>query len=142
VDYLVLFATAFGAATLIPMSSELVLISMLSDSSHYFLLWFCATTANTLGSVVNWVLGRYLMHYQDRRWFPFKPKQLQRSRLWFERYGKWSLLFSWLPIVGDGITFIAGLMKTHIVPFTALVLIAKGGRYAFIMWVYLSAARL
>lgn len=96
-------------------------------------LWVWATAGNTLGAVVNWVLGRYLLHYQDRRWFPFRPDTLGRVQRWFARYGVWSLLFAWAPVVGDALTFVAGLLKVRFSLFLLLTTLGKGGRYAILL---------
>jgi len=86
--------------------------------------------------VVNWILGRYLAHFEGRRWFPFKPESLHRSQAWFQKYGQWSLLFAWLPIGGDALTFIAGVMRVRFAIFFALTTIGKGARYAVLYLIY------
>ena len=130
IAYLGLFGSAFAAATILPMQSEAVLVGLLLTATHpVSSLVFVATLGNVLGAVVNWYLGRYLLHFQKYRWFPASDEQLARAGDWYRRYGRWSLLGSWLPIVGDPLTVIAGLMREPIVPFLLLVTIAKGGRY-------------
>jgi membrane protein YqaA with SNARE-associated domain len=84
---------------------------------------------NTLGAVVNWLLGRWLLAYADRRWFPFKAQQLKRAQGWFNRYGSWTLLLSWMPVGGDALTFVAGMMRVRFSLFLLLVAIGKGLRY-------------
>lgn len=96
------------AATLLPAYSEIVLASLVAAGHDPLALWFWASLGNTPGSAVNWVLGRYLLHFQDRRWFPFRADNLGRSQRWFQRYGVWSLLLAWMPVGGDALTFIAG----------------------------------
>jgi membrane protein YqaA with SNARE-associated domain len=137
VSYLLLFISAFGAATLLPFYSELTLTVLLTKDPQWWLLWAVATLGNTLGAVVNWVMGLYLRHFEHRRWFPFKAHRLERSQQWFQRYGYWSLLLAWLPIGGDALTFIAGVMRVHIVPFLILVAIGKGLRYAVVIALFL-----
>lgn len=131
--YLSLFLTALIAATLFPLSSEALLITLLYQKHSWFLLWVCATLGNTLGSCVNWFLGYQCLHWQDKKWFPFKQEQLQRAQTQFQRYGLWSLLFAWLPIVGDPLTFFAGVMRVNFWKFLLLVLIGKSARYALIV---------
>ncbi len=128
-----LFIAAFLSATLLPGTSEILLISLLSQGYDPFILWIWATTGNTLGSVVNWGLGRYLLHFKDRRWFPFKLDTLEKSQSWFQRYGLWSLPLAWAPVIGDGITFIAGIMRVRFLTFLMLVFISKGIRYAVLV---------
>jgi membrane protein YqaA with SNARE-associated domain len=88
---------------------------------------------NVLGSVVNWFLGRYLAHFQDRKWFPIKASSYEKSTEWFRRYGKWSLLMSWAPIVGDPLTIAAGVLRTPLPSFIVLVTIGKLARYLFVL---------
>lgn len=96
-----------------------------------------ATTGNTLGAAVNWILGRYVRHFEHKPWFPFNEKQRSRAGSWFQRYGIWSLLFSWLPVIGDALTFVAGLSRVNFWIFLGLTAIGKGGRYAAIIALYL-----
>ncbi|MEM1155646.1 MAG: YqaA family protein [Pseudomonadota bacterium] len=131
--YLGLFASAFLAATLVPAYSELVLVGLVSAGYNPLALWAWASVGNTLGSVVNWALGRYLLNYQDSRWFPFKPDKLGVSQRWFQKYGVWSLLFAWLPVGGDALTFIAGIMRVRFGVFVLLTAIGKATRYAILM---------
>ena len=91
-----------------------------------------ATLGNVLGSLINWYLGRFLLHYQDQRWFPSSAQKLGRAENWYRRYGRWSLLGSWLPLVGDPLTVVAGVMREPLWSFLALVTIAKGARYVLL----------
>ena len=130
-----LFAAAFLAATLIPAQSEFLLAYLLASGEHdWLLLLIVATAGNVLGSVLNWFLGRSIERYRERRWFPVKPEALDRAKRGYARWGKWSLLLSWVPIIGDPLTLVAGLLRTRFLTFVTLVLIAKGGRYAAIAW--------
>lgn len=133
--YVGLFATAFLAATLVPVSSEAVLAALHAADREYphGMLWLVATTGNTLGSVVNWMLGRFCLHLEGRRWFPITRMQLDRASAWFTHYGVWSLLLAWLPFVGDPLTFAAGLLRVRLLLFLILVAAGKGARYAFIL---------
>ena len=133
IGYLSLFTISFLAATILPLSSELMLASMLSiESYNRTLLIIFSSLGNILGSVFNWVLGFYFIKLQNKKWFPFKKKQISKSSLWFEKYGKWSLLFAWVPVIGDPLTFVAGTMKTKFLTFIILVSVGKIARYLFI----------
>lgn len=131
--YLTLFVSAFLAATFLPFYSEVVLVTLLLQGESPGLLWCAATAGNTLGSMVSWGMGRYLLHYQDRRWFPFKQDKLAKAQRWFQKYGEWTLLFAWLPVGGDALPFLAGIMRVN--PLVTLVLcgIGKGVRYALVI---------
>lgn len=133
--YLGLFLTAFLSATLLPGASELTLVALMQGQYDLWLLWVFATTGNTLGAVVNYFMGRYLLHFEGKKWFPFKSGALKHSQKWFQRYGTWSMLFAWLPLVGDGLTFIAGVMKMNFYLFIVLVAVGKGARYAVLLGV-------
>ncbi|PTB88986.1 hypothetical protein C9927_02770, partial [Pseudidiomarina aestuarii] len=109
--YLSIFLTALLAATILPVQSEILVVAAQQQGYNLWWLWAVASAGNTLGSVINYVLGRYLLQFQDRRWFPFKPKTLEKGHWWFERYGKWSLLLAWTPFLGDPLTFIAGMLR-------------------------------
>lgn len=125
-----LFAAAFLAATLIPAQSEAVLSGLLlAGEQPMWTLVAVASVANVLGSVVNWGLGRGVEHFHDRAWFPVKPDRLARAQSWYQRRGKWSLLLSWVPIIGDPLTVAAGVMREPLPIFLLLVGIAKTGRY-------------
>jgi membrane protein YqaA with SNARE-associated domain len=131
--FLSLFVSAFLSATLLPGSSEIILAALTAQHYDSLLLWSWATAGNTLGSCVNWLLGRYLLHFQKRRWFPVKPDTLQRAQRWFQHYGQWSLLMAWAPVFGDGLTLIAGILRVNFVIFFVLTAIGKGLRYAVIL---------
>ncbi|MDA0664129.1 MAG: DedA family protein [Proteobacteria bacterium] len=131
--YLGLFATALLAATLIPVSSEAVLAALsVADGAELVLLVAVASLGNTLGAVVNWVLGRYCLHWQDRRWFPVSAATLARASDRFRRFGSWSLLFAWLPVIGDPLTFVAGILRVNFWVFVILTGTGKTARYAVI----------
>src|SRR5690606_37572556 len=102
-----------------------LLASMAATGYDPLMLLLFAASGNTLGSAVNWGIGRFLLHYEDRRWFPFKKDKLGLAQRWFQKYGVWSLLMAWAPIGGDALTFIAGIMK---VPFPIFILLTGIGK--------------
>ena len=125
-----LFLAAFGAASLLPMQSEAVLVGMLLSGKYVALtLLVVATLGNVLGSVLNWVLGRSVERFRHRRWFPVSEQKLDKARAFYLRYGRWSLLLSWVPIIGDPLTMIAGIMREPLWSFVLIVTLAKGARY-------------
>ncbi len=127
--YAGLFLAAFLAATLLPAQSEAVLVALLLAGHPPWWLLLVASTGNVLGSLFNWWLGRGIVHYRDRGWFPVKPGALARAQRWYRRYGRWSLLLSWVPVVGDPLTLAAGVMREPLRVFLPLVAVAKTGRY-------------
>ena len=134
----ILFCSAFGAATLLPLQSEAVLLSSLHYSTYApWLLIGIASIGNILGSCVNWYLGRSLLRFQHKRWFAFRPAQLEKSQALYAKYGSPLLLLSWLPVIGDPITLIAGVLKESFIRFLLLVTLAKFGRYLVLYLGYL-----
>lgn len=128
--YTGLFTAAFLAATIFPAQSEAALAALLlAGDQPVITLIAVASVGNVLGAVVNWVLGRGVERFKERRWFPAKPETLARAQGWYQRYGKWSLLLSWAPFIGDPITVVAGVMREPLPVFLALVTVAKLGRY-------------
>ncbi|KQV32364.1 hypothetical protein ASC97_01860 [Rhizobium sp. Root1203] len=129
--YAGLFMVAFAAATIFPMQSEAGLVGLiLSGEYSTVLLVAVASAGNVLGSVLNWLLGRGIERFRGKRWFPIRADALDRAQGWYRRYGKWSLLASWVPIIGDPITVVAGVLKEPFATFLLLVTIAKTARYA------------
>jgi membrane protein YqaA with SNARE-associated domain len=121
--------SAFLAATILPISSEIILTSLLMSGESPVALLLIATAANVTGSVVNYVVGRWGSDTILHNWLHITPLQTDKAEQQFNRYGKWSLLFSWLPVIGDPLTFIAGVLKINFVTFLALVTIGKFSRY-------------
>jgi membrane protein YqaA with SNARE-associated domain len=135
-----LFISAFTSATLLPGSSEAALIALLLanakelGSQGVVILVATATFGNVLGSLVNWAMGRFFSHYRERKWFPVNAEELARAEVWYARWGIWSLALSWMPLIGDPITLVAGVMRTRFLVFITIVVIAKATRYAFLAW--------
>lgn len=124
------FISAFLAATILPAQSEAVLGVQISLSPQDTVwLVILASAGNVLGATVNWGLGRYAHSFRTRRWFPANSSQLDRAERAYRRYGRYSLLLSWVPVIGDPLTVIAGLMREPILSFLVIVSIAKTARY-------------
>ena len=133
--YLSLFAISFLAATILPFSSELTLAGLIATSDYdNLLLLIVASFGNILGSIVNWALGSYSRNLTTKKWFPFKETQIERSSKWFRKFGKWSLLFAWVPVVGDPLTLVAGILRVKFIDFIILVAIGKVSRYLVIFY--------
>ncbi|MCJ9749860.1 DedA family protein [Neorhizobium sp. BETTINA12A] len=139
--YAGLFSAAFIAATVFPMQSEAILVGLiLSDRYSLIALLLVASVGNTAGAAVNWLLGRGVERFHDSRWFPVTEDKLDRAQAWYQNYGKWSLLLSWLPIGGDAITVAAGVLKEPLPTFLILVFIGKAVRYVVLAAATLSVA--
>ena len=125
-----LFVAAFLAATIVPFSSEVTLATALTTSGQSWpALVAVASIGNVLGSVVNWYLGRALSNERATRFMRVDRKSLARAESWYHRYGRWSLLLSWAPIIGDPLTIVAGFMREPLRFFIPVVIVAKTGRY-------------
>ena len=134
-----LFGSAFLSATLLPGSSEAVLLGLLANGTGQpALLVVAASFGNVAGATLNWGMGRYFQLFKDRSWFPIKDATNARAQTWFARYGIWSLLLSWVPIIGDPLTLVAGIMQVPIGRFLVFVAVGKVLRYALIVlaWQY------
>jgi len=133
--YLSLFIISFLAATILPFSSELTLAGLMATSNYdNSLLLIIASLGNVLGSVVNWILGFYSRNLSKKKWFPFKDEQIESSSKWFKKFGKLSLLFAWVPFIGDPLTLAAGLFRVKFLEFLILVSIGKVSRYLIIFY--------
>ena len=132
--YLSLFISAFAAATILPAQSEALLAYQVSISPDAVVqLIAVATLGNVLGATFNWWLGRLTENLRAKKWFPVNEKQLQKAERFYGRYGRYSLLLSWVPIIGDPITIVAGILREPLLSFVLLVTVAKCARYVFVV---------
>ncbi len=138
-SYFSLFLTSFASATLLPGGSEALFIYLLSEHLSPTLLLAIATLGNTLGSFVNYILGKYATDFALSKGY-MKEKHLIKASSVFEKYGAWSLLFSWLPIIGDPLTFVAGIVRYSWWKFLMIVGFAKFARYIFVYLGFLAIA--
>lgn len=130
--YLTLFLVAFASATLLPMGSEALLLYDISEGHVVWILWLVASVGNTLGSLVNYWLGLKGEAYLESRGYLSKEK-MQRASISFSKYGGWTLLLSWMPIIGDPLTFIAGVLRYEFKWFVVIVAAAKAARYGVLV---------
>ncbi|NOU53010.1 DedA family protein [Pseudoalteromonas sp. JBTF-M23] len=129
-----LFLSALSSATLLPGSSEIFLSGLaVLDNANLVMLWLIATLGNVVGSCINYWLGCNAMYFKDRRWFPVSERQLEKAKVQYTRFGSISLLFSWVPIIGDPLTVLAGVFKMKKRLFVLLVSLGKGLRYAMVI---------
>ncbi|APH71696.1 YqaA family protein [Aquibium oceanicum] len=131
--YAGLFGLAFAAATIFPAQSEAALAGLIAlGNQPTMALVAVASVGNVLGSLVNWLLGRGLERFRDRKWFPAGDRTLDQASAWYRRYGRWTLLLSWAPFIGDPLTIVAGVLREPLWSFLLLVTIAKVGRYVLL----------
>ena len=131
--YASLFISSFLSSTILPGHSEIILTAFIFLKKYPIIdLIFFASIGNILGSILNWCIGYFLTNLKDRKWFPINKSQLTRASSWFLKYGKWTLFFSWVPIIGDPLTIIAGIFRVPIYTFILIVSLAKTMRYVFI----------
>jgi membrane protein YqaA with SNARE-associated domain len=125
-----LFAVSFLAATILPAQSEVVLAGMVvAERVPVWLLVAVASAGNVLGSLANWILGRVIARGGERLRLPIRRNSMARAEAWYRRWGKWSLLLSWAPVIGDPLTVVAGILREPLLTFCVLVTVAKVGRY-------------
>ena len=131
--YASLFISSFLSSTILPGHSEIILTAFIFLKKYPIIdLIFFASIGNILGSILNWCIGYFLTNLKDRKWFPINKLQLTRASKWFLKYGKWSLFFCWVPIIGDPLTIVAGIFRFPIHIFILIVSFAKTMRYLII----------
>ena len=131
--YASLFISSFLSSTILPGHSEIILTAFIFLKKYPIIdLIFFASIGNILGSILNWCIGYFLTNLKDRKWFPINKSQLTRASSWFLKYGKWTLFLSWVPIIGDPLTIVAGIFRVPIHIFILIVSLAKTMRYVFI----------
>ena len=135
--YVSLFFSALIAATVFPAQSEMVLLYLVQQAAHpVWALVVVASIGNVLGAVINYALGYSVHRFKDRRWFPASPQQMDRAQAFYAKWGRYSLLASWVPIIGDPITVVAGVLRDRFLVFLILVAIAKSGRYVVLAYAF------
>jgi len=135
-----LFLSAFLAATVLPSSSEIVLVGLLAtDKFNVLHLLMVASVGNILGAILNYYLGRSFERYRDKTWFPVSEKGMKWAQGWYDKWGRWALLLSWVPMGGDALTVAAGAMREKLPVFILLVGFAKTMRYIVVILIFLYA---
>ena len=137
--YIILFTSSFASSTILPGHSEITLTALITQKKYeIFYLVFFASLGNISGSVLNWYLGLYFLKFKNKKWFPFKENHINKVSKSFLKYGKWSLLLSWVPFIGDALTLVAGIFRVPLHQFIIIVSVAKIGRYIFVSLIALS----
>ncbi len=135
-----LFFISFFASTLLPLGSEWFLVVLLLQGSNPIAAVAIATLGNSLGSETNYLIGYYGGDWLTEKLLRIDKKKQQRAESWFNRYGSWSLLLAWLPVVGDPLCLVSGMLKTPFIRFSLLVTTGKGLRYSFLALLALQGA--
>ena len=137
--YIILFTSSFASSTILPGHSEITLITLITQKKYeVFYLVVFASLGNILGSVLNWYLGLYFLKFKNKKWFPFNENQIKKVSKSFLEYGKWSLLLSWVPFIGDVLTLVAGMFRVPLYQFVVIVSVAKVSRYIFVSLIALN----
>lgn len=125
-----LFFSALISSTLFPGGSEVLLLYRLNEGGDAYVLVAIATVGNVLGSLITYGMGRLGNEAVHKKWLRMSETQVERGESWFGRYGRASLLFAWLPVVGDPLCLVAGLLRCGLISFLILVSIGKLARYS------------
>ncbi len=129
-----LLGLSFLAATILPIASEWLLVALIINQVHPGTAVGVATLGNTLGAVTTWALGMWGGPYIVQRLLKIDALTRRRAECWYDRWGSWSLLLAWAPVVGDPLCFVGGVMKVPLMRFTLLVALGKAARYAALAW--------
>ncbi len=138
--YIGLFIAAFLAATILPLSSELVLSALLLSGASPSMVVIVATLGNVLGSVINYALGYWASLDIVKRWLKLSEQEFTAAEQRFKKYGLWSLLLAWVPIIGDPLTVVAGILRIRLLWFLILVSTGKLLRYIVIAYAVLQSS--
>lgn len=131
-----LFFSALISATLFPGGSEALLLYRLHEGGAALSLVLIATTGNVLGSLITYAMGRLGNEAVHRHWLRISEENVSRAEAWFARFGRPALLLAWLPVVGDPLCLVAGLLRCHLVTFLLLVTLGKLARYTLLAWAF------
>lgn len=129
-----LFFSALISSTLLPGGSEILLLYRLNEGADAYLLVIIATVGNVLGSLITYSMGRLGNEVVHKKWLRISETQIERSERWFGQYGRPSLLLAWLPVVGDPLCLVAGLLRCELISFLILVSVGKLARYTVLVW--------
>ncbi|MFA0811312.1 YqaA family protein [Microbulbifer epialgicus] len=134
-----LFIAAFLAATILPLSSEIVLTTLLLSGLSPVTLVIVATVGNVAGSLTNYALGYWASLGIIKKWLRMSEDEFTRAEQRFRKYGMLSLCFAWIPIIGDPLTVMAGVLRIRLLWFVILVSTGKLLRYLAISYIVLQA---
>lgn len=134
-----LFVVSLLASSILPLGSEWLLVAMIIQGHAFLPVVLIASLGNYLGACTTYMIGRWGAVFLTTRLLHLDDKQLSRAQALYNRYGIWSLLFSWLPVVGDPLCLLAGTFRLHFLPFSLLVASGKMARYSLVAWLAMAA---
>ncbi len=134
IGYMGMFLSALLAATILPFSSEVVLLTLYTNGLSPVFLLLVASLGNVLGSLINYALGYRYGEVVATRWLRVNESSFTRAQNTFTRWGQWSLFLCWVPIVGDPITLVAGVLRSNFIFFLCSVAISKTARYGLLLY--------
>lgn len=137
-----LFLLSFLASTLIPLGSEWMVAAMLLAGKSPAAVVAVATAGNYLGALTTYWIGLYGGDFLKRRVLRMDDKSMKKAERFYDRFGSYSLLFSFLPVVGDPLCLVGGVLRVGFVRFSLLVVAGKLGRYAAVAWITVAGAAL
>ena len=137
-----MFLSAFLAGSILPFSSETVMVALLAMGVNPWMLLLSASVGNTLGGVTCYCIGRIASPEWVQCFFHVKDKHMQRARALVTRWGAWMGLFCWVPILGDAILVTLGIMRSKPIPTNLTMVIGRTLRYAIVLFSALGVAKL
>lgn len=137
-----LFLLSFCASTLLPLGSEWLLVALLLGGNDPLRVVLVASLGNSLGAGTNYLIGRLGSDWLSNNLLRIDRARQAQAERWFTRYGSWSLLMSWLPVVGDPLCLVSGMLKTPLLRFGLLVTTGKTLRYLILALLTLQSAEL
>lgn len=140
--YPALFLLSFLASTLIPLGSEWLLVTLLAHDFAPLPVVLTASVGNVLGACTSYAVGLYGSAFLTAKVLRMDEHDRLRAERFFARYGSWSLLLSWLPVVGDPLCVVAGMLRVGAGRFVLLVTVGKVARYAAVAWATLAGRQL
>jgi membrane protein YqaA with SNARE-associated domain len=137
-----LFLLSFLASTLIPLGSEWLLVALLIKGFAPLPVVVVASVGNFLGACTSYWIGIYGSGFIEEKIFRMNDRDKERAERFFARFGSWSLLFTWLPVIGDPLCLVAGVLRIGFSRFALLVSAGKAVRYAAVAWAALEGKAL
>ena len=136
-----LFCLSFLAATVLPLGSEWLLIALIVQGEPASQVITVATIGNFIGGLTTYGLGYYGSNFINTRILRISEANLGKAMTFYQKYGSWSLLLSWVPIIGDPLCLIAGSLKLHPFTFSFFVFTGKLARYTLLAYLTIQGIR-